>query len=256
MKKGSKAFVFAFFAFTLSLIFLSTLVSAAENPVTNAIEKLSEIFSNTLAGNSNYDYVTNILSPQILFGALIFLVVFAIVSRISLFSEPWIKISVSIVVGILSGFFINPAWIQPLLNQYEALGVTITFLLPFVLIFVFLREIAPYNRLIQKAVWSIYFIVLFITYIFNFPKMAGLGAWPHLIYIAMGIGSIIMLAKGKSIYNMLWENELETAMDTHKQIETLITAKNKTDAQDALDTIGATLPAATRAKLQAAINKM
>lgn len=256
MKKSSKVLGLIILGAILSLSLIG-IVSAADNPAATFINKLSEIITKIFGGETNYDYISNILSPQVLFGVLIFLVIFAVVSQISLFAgKTWLEVTVSIVVGLLAGGFINPAWIQPLLNQYEALGVAITFIVPFIGIFFFLKEVAPTNQLVQKFVWFVYLMALIFTYILNFGKMAGLGAWPHIIYLFMGIASIILLVKGKSIYKKIWENELENAFDQHAQIANLINAGKKADAQNALNTVGATLPPAARARMQAIINKM
>jgi len=232
MNKTGKFSVFLA-ALSIFTILLTTSVFAADGVYTTFVEKLSEILTNALGGSTGYDFVSNILSPQILFGLLVFLVVFAIVEQISLFNKNRvISVIISVVIGILAGGFINPAWIQPLLNQYEALGVAITFLIPFALIFYFLKEVAPTNQLVQKFVWVIYLIIVIITYFLNSTKIVGF--WPTTIYIAAGVGSIIMLFWGTIIYHMFWENELDTAFANQQKIRNLVLANDKQKAYDAL----------------------
>jgi hypothetical protein len=243
MKKG----VVLLFGVLFFAVFILGVVSAADSQI---IDKFKEI----LEFDKNYDYVSNILSPEILFGILIFLVIFAIVDQIGLFNQTWIKITLSIVVAILSAGFIDMAWVQPLLNQYSALGITITLLFPFVLVFYFLRKVAPYSGLVHKIVWGVFLIITIINAFLNWSKVDG--TFPQVIYAIIIIGCLVMLSYGKEIFKKMFKEEVQEAVDKYDEILQLIAANNKAEAKKALSGIGSQLSPAQKSRLQAEIAKL
>jgi peptidoglycan/LPS O-acetylase OafA/YrhL len=212
-----------------ALLLTPSIVSAAD---TNAfIDKLGEILKKIIDGvsGSNYDYVSNILSPQILFGLLIFFVIFAIVGEIKLFKQNWLKISISAIVGILAGGFISQSWIQPLLNQYESLGIAITFILPFVLMFYFLKTVAPDKILIQKAIWTVYLVVVIFNAILNFNETTTTGKWLYVIIIVL---TAMALLFGHKLMNLMFKEDLKEQLSSRsKEAEASIVAQIDLDTQ-------------------------
>ena len=237
----------------LLVTLLAGIVAAQEN--TLAIDKLKEILSSLFGGDETYDYIGNILSPQILFGVLIFLIIFAIIDHISVFSsKKWLSVTVSIVIGILAAGFIESDWIKPLLNQYTALGVAITFLIPFVLLFYFMKEIAPHNLFVQKFVWWVFFIAVVVNLIINWDKTDS--KITRGLYLVIGLFAIIMAIKGDAILKMLFREELHEAVDKYTELQEFIKAGETAKANAALYTLGPQLSASEKAKLQAQINSL
>jgi hypothetical protein len=242
MKKG----VIGLFLTTI----LAGIVSAQTATTSNFLDNLLKAFSGSTA-----DFLRNIISPEILFGVLIFLIVFAIVNHISVFKKPdWLPIPLSIVIALLSAAFIPADFIKPLLNQYTAIGVTITLLVPFVLIFYFLKEIAPHNLFVQKTVWGVFFVITAFNAWINWSVTDS--SITHFLYFIIIIGSILMFAFGRKILAMIWREELQGAVEKYDQIAALIAQNQIAEAEKALRTIGSQLPEGTRARLAQQIQAM
>lgn len=221
---------------------------------TTPIVKVQEIFIKIFRGDENYDYFNNVLSPQILFGILIFLIIFAIISQIGFFNKPWLRFGTSLVISILSAGFINPEWFGPLINQYTAIGVTISLVLPFALLFYFLKNIAPHNRLVQKLVWGIFFIIVFVNILMNWSELnSKITKW---IYGGIAAGSFIMIIAGHKIFNYLFKEELHSAIEQVEEINALIQANDKQKATAALYTFKSSLSAASYNRLKSKIDNM
>ena len=200
MKKAGKIVALVL----LSLFAISMLANfvAALN-ITDIPTSLKNLFTATDPG----DFLGKLISPSILFAVLIFLIIFTIVSVLPMIksASKGIRIAIAVVVALLSSAFISPDIIRPLINQYSALGITISFVLPFILIFYFIKETVPRNQLIQKVIWTIYFIALVISYLGNRDTLTGTG---NLIYWGMFIGAIVMFIFGRTVLDLLWREEL------------------------------------------------
>jgi hypothetical protein len=249
MKKGKVLSLFILSIFAISII--SNFVSA-ETAQENFMQKFQELITGNWSGWSGF--VTQVLSPQILFGILIFLIIFAVLDQISLFNRTGIKITVAIIVSFLAAGYISVDFIKPLLNQYTALGVTITLLFPLVLIFYFLKQVAPYNQLVQRVVWITFGVIVIFNIAINWDQADS--NFTKSLYWVIIIASVVMMFFSKQIYQLMFKEDIKEAFDQYEEIATLIEAKRKADAQEALDTIGTQLPADRRRILQAEINKL
>ena len=205
MKKEHKIFAL-FLLSALAILALAGVVAAAIS-----VQGFTDSLKNLGSSSGFLDFLSRLITPSILFAVLIFLIIFAVVSTLPFLktAAKWVKIGVSVVVALLSGAFISPDVILPLVNQYTALGITISFVLPFILIFYFIKETVPQNRLVQKGIWVIYFTALAISYISN---AEGLKGTAQFIYFAMGAGAAFMFIWGKKVYDMLWREELKEAV--------------------------------------------
>ncbi|NMB81700.1 MAG: hypothetical protein GYA14_07760, partial [Ignavibacteria bacterium] len=172
-----------------------------------------------------------ILSPEILFGILIFLVIFAIIDQIPVFSSTGIKVTLSIVIAILAGGFIPSEWFLPLLNQYTALGVLITLILPFVLIFYFLKSVSPFSSLLHKLVFGAYFIIAFINWLIYNPSLAD-QKLVRTMYILLLIIDAIMFFASVKIFKAIWEEELKEDVSGWKRMQDLIREGDKAKAEE------------------------
>jgi glucan phosphoethanolaminetransferase (alkaline phosphatase superfamily) len=218
MKKEGKFLALSFLGLFLIISGLY-FVTAADT----TISKITDLLSGTSFTDFK-GFIANLLTPHILLGILVFLVIFAIISKIKLFGSTGIKVAISVVIGILAGGFIDVNFVNAIINQYEALGILISFGVPFALIFYFLKEVAPQNKLIQKTVWIVYGIILLITYITNASAIQG--TTEKGIYALCGIGAIFMVIFGGRIYNRLFINELEEAVAKNQEVnEVIIAAK-------------------------------
>lgn len=248
MKKGAKIFAFVI----LGLVLTSFLISAvsAATVISGFGDKLSSLVDTIFSGSTNTkDYVQNILSPEILFGLLIFLVVFAIISTLPLFKDgaPWIKTTLSIVVGILAGGFIDPSWIKPLINQYSALGVTISFVLPFVLIFYFMKKTIPSNAFLQRFVWTVFGIAILFNAIINWNSTDT--KITKTLYIILIIAALVMILFAKKILGLMFKEGLkEQLSERTREAQASLTAQIAQD-QEKLSQLTGAARAALEAKI-------
>lgn len=255
MKKGVKLALFSILVvFLLSVSIHLTLAAEGSSTTTSLFaNKVSEIFQNAIGGETNYNYFSNILSPIILFGILIFLVIFAVISQISIFSNnKGIKLAVAVVVALLASLFIDQAWINPLLNGYEAIGILILFAIPFVLLFYFVKEVIPHQRLLQHLVWFIFFIIVGVNLIINVVNghvaKYSLEWW---IYMLVLLLSGLMFLVGQHVIDILFkENLISQVSNNRSQTEAELAAEITHDEE-----ILSGLTGAARSSLQAKINR-
>ncbi len=214
MKKGTKIFALVI----LSLFLTSMLIGvvSAVDLVSPFVDKVSSLFD---SNNTSSTFFKALLSPEILFGLLIFLVVFAIINQIPLFTEDWIKVTISIVIAFLAGGFIDASFLLPLLNQYTALGITITFLLPLILIFYFLKTVATTNPLLQRAIWIPYAIIVVVNAIANWKQLPAGWNLAKGLYILIILMAFIMIIWGGRIFNQLFIQNLKTDMEKWSKLE-------------------------------------
>lgn len=243
MKKGHVR-ILALSILALFLVsFLIGVVNAADDAQTissSLISKIQEILTNLFSTNSTgYDYFKNIFSPEVLFGVLIFLLIFAIFSSIDLFSNKWVSIPLSIVVAVLAAGFIPSQWFLPLLNQYTAIGILLSLAFPFVLIFLFLRKIAPYNGLVHKLVFSIFFIITLVNAVINWSSLTD--KFSQLIYVLLLILNAAMFGWSINIFRAIWKEEVKNASENYNSILSLINANRLAEAKDALSRLGPVL---------------
>ena len=223
MKKGVKVLGLVILGLVFTSMFVGV-VSAADL-VSPFIDKVSSLLD---SNNSFSTFFKTLFSPEILFGLLIFLIVFAVISQISLFKEPWMKIALSIVVSVLAAGFISTDWIKPLVNQYTAIGLTISFVLPFALLFYFIKEIIPNNGLFQKAIWIIYFVIVSINAIMNWNQADS--NLTKTLYLIIIILSLIMIFWSKTLMRMLFKEELKSRVTDYQMLQQLIREGDKAKA--------------------------
>lgn len=239
MKKEYK--FLAFFAIGLFAVSFFAGLVAAQNPVTNAISKISDLFGGNI--NSFQDFVKAILVPEVLFGILIFLVIFTIIDKISLFGvsgqSNWVKTTISIIIAILAGGFVDSSIYLGIINQYSALGILISFYLPFILLYYFLKEIAPQNSTVQGIVWWTYTVFVGISAWINWNAVQAsdiptLSKWLYWIMVLASIGMAIF---HKKIMHKMFINELKAGIDENeKKNLAILSTKEKQIAELILQT--------------------
>lgn len=247
MKKGYK--ILALFLLGLFAVSLISGIVAALN-----VSSFTDSLTNLTNASGIGDFLGKLISPSILFAVLIFLVIYTVASQVPFISgaSNGIKIAISVVIAILSAAFISPDVIRPLINQYSAIGIAVSFVLPFILMFYFIKSTFPQNSILQKAVWVIYFIALFISYISNANELTtSLAKW---IYWIMFILTGIMFFWGKSIYNMLWKEELKEAEAKGMQTQKTLTASKIISLEESLRNLN--VSPGNRTKIEAEIARL
>ena len=157
---------------------------------------------------------TNIDHNIIYFSKIfVFLVVFVIVSlfampKFTITDSSFIKTIISICVALLSALFIPDEFLKTALYPYSAIGFLFIGLLPFILIFFFLKNSIK-NLFFNRIFWiffSIYCFSLGLYYRFYINMLTPLFFW---FYLAEGIIALIIAYYAKHIYRFFWQSELE-----------------------------------------------
>jgi hypothetical protein len=201
MKKAGKVFALSILTIFFLAIISSVFVSAESNSTVG--KEIVNWLSNT--GVSISEPTQNFIAKALLM-TLVILMVYSISSFIPIFPEDneWIPWVISIIVGFLSFVFVSSENIKLILNNYEALGIVLTSILPLIIIIVFnvkLRESSVtaagfFNKLIIVG-FIIYLGVKWInTSISNIDPMPEL-VW---VYPLTVIVSVIWLLIEKKLW--------------------------------------------------------
>jgi hypothetical protein len=102
------------------------------------------------------------------------------------------------------------------------LGILISFYLPFVLIFYFLREIAPNNLLVARLVWWGYAFIMVINSFFNKSQLDNTTTWLYWIII---IAAVAMAIAWNWIMKRLIISDIESALAESSQMNKIMTAQ-------------------------------
>ena len=160
----------------LAIVMFSLLVSAVE-PAQSPVEALKGFISG--AGEVLKTLAENILGPgptgveggglfaRALFLLVVLVVVWAVISRVPLFSSnPWMVFIISAAVALLSTrFLLQKEWVEVILLPYSAFGIAITAFLP-LLIYAYFVESAINSKTLRKIAWilaAVVFIGLWYT---------------------------------------------------------------------------------------------
>jgi len=202
-------------------VFLAGIVSAADNPVSNAITSIANLFS------GNYttfgDFLKALFVPEILFGVLIFLIVYAIVEFLPFIKDRGngLKVAISIVIAILAGGFVDKNIYIGIINQYEIVGVIISFYIPFLLLFYFMKNFIPNSKLLQRIIWIGYAVLIIIADWSNADKIAASSSASAIkvLYWIIGIAAAAMAVAYSWITSKLWAEELKEATNIARNEE-------------------------------------
>jgi len=247
MKKGTKITALLILGLVLTSILIGVVSAALNFGEENPIEKIASLLSKS---GFSADFIKDVLSPQILFFILIFLILFAVLDQIPLFkNKPGILTAVSIIVAILSAGYIKTDWFLPILNQYTSIGITISFLLPFVLLFYFIKNMVPNNFLIQRIIWGTYTIIVAVNAFINWPEIATRNDnIAKGLYWGVIILSLIMLISGGRIMKYLFKEKLTETIYKREKFDRLLAAGDIARAKRLL--LEMDLPPAERIELE------
>jgi len=132
---------------------------------------------------------------------IIFIIVFAVLKKIKLFEENGAVPGIlSIVVSLLSVWYLSEKQILNIIYSYNVLGFFITFLLPYALIFLFLHK-SKTTSVLRKSVWVI-FGCIFIYIWYKNNNSIDIFFWGS---IALILGAIFL---DESLHRGLQQNQV------------------------------------------------
>ncbi|MBT3691388.1 hypothetical protein HOE04_04860 [archaeon] len=172
---------------------LSVGLVSAESNFEAATKKLASGTSNIFSGLQ--------LSPSnftlILFGILLWMVVYSVIRNIDLFKSNhgiW-SAAFALIVSILAFNGFPPGFIEGIVIQYQAMGATIVTVIPFI-IMVWFTTMSGINLMMSRLIWlvyTVYYFSLFVYKIGSADASIGIFAAENLPYIAAIIMGIIVL---------------------------------------------------------------
>lgn len=137
------------------------------------------------------------LFAQFLLFILVALIVYAVLVSIELFrGKEFIVGAVSVVVAILSTFFLKSTEVATILISYGALGITLTGLLPFILIMVIAKQLADAGyEFLNIVLWVVFFVITIIRWLT--ASSAEIGTFGGIVYpILLGlVGAMFFMDK-------------------------------------------------------------
>src|SRR3989344_9636575 len=184
MEKTVKLLSFAIisillFSFLSSIAIAAFDFSQATGQVENFVSAVRDSFSNLASDENKPIFI------KTLFFILVFLIIGAVISLIPLFGDkPGIGWLVSLIVSILSIFFIPEEFITPMLNPYSALGIALISIIPFAILFFFVQNLN--NQFLESLTWMFYAIMLLALSVYT--TLQNPESWAAWVY---GIASII-----------------------------------------------------------------
>jgi len=142
----------------------------------------------------------------ILFGILLYMVIFSIVDQI--FGRKWGTLGwvypavISLIVTILAFIAIPPNFVDAIVLQYGAMGATILTVIPFIIVFYFSVWVSN-NLVVARVTWIFYIVYYATIYIYKVWSLTGVSGWdawvngqvvPYLGAIVAGILIIWFIA--------------------------------------------------------------
>jgi len=204
----------------LVLIINLTLINAApKDDVTNFF---SSIFSDS--GMSWYQ-AWSLYSAQGLLWILVVLIIWAISDAIPFLenANPLVRLAISAVIGALSVLYLTPEEVFTALMGYEALGVSLTTILPFVILLVITIKWNvkyPQYSFFSSIAWIAYLVAYLIKYSLSLFAWWTGGVDPNgigtfgLFFIGItGIISLLMIFLGRVIAGWWFKQRIKGFID-------------------------------------------
>jgi hypothetical protein len=206
MKKEHKLltlFIFTIIATTFVINFVS-----ADPPAASSENVLSTITKNInfLNIDFNADYIPKPLTTKILLFLLVTIIVFGIAESIPfLENRGGVSFIFSVIIGILAVFYLNSQEIYTILNSYQAFGIAVTSIIPFIVIAVIAKRLSEKGykyTLLSKFLWIIFFVTLLLKFLFSdMEKLGQFGLWTYLLVL---LATIIMILWEKKIFHRIY----------------------------------------------------
>jgi len=137
--------------------------------------------------------VSGVISPgpgfaQFLLFILVALIIYAIAEELPFVgTKTWVAGAIAVVVGLLSTFFLKSEEVYTILLSYGALGITLTAIIPFVIISVIAKKAHDKdNVLLGKLLWITFFVVtLFKWGLSSSSEIGTFGKWVYPIVLSL-----------------------------------------------------------------------
>lgn len=233
--------IFAF-AGMLSLPFVSAygyfpdLRYLSQSMINSWTDFLQPFIQVLFGGYGGYDYM---LFEKLLIFLLLASVIYLVLGKMDLFSKQkavrWI---VTVIVPLLGVRFLDFAWVNTIITEYQVLAIALTAILPFIIYFFFLFNVAGDHAAIRKIGW-VFFLIVYIGLWATAQTDSNSG-----IYFWTAIVSFLFLLFDGTIYKYYYKQRIKDAKNLQRDE---FIARLKRELQDIMNTKG--LDDATRDRL-------
>lgn len=161
---------------------------------------------------------------------LVTLIVFAILELFPfLQGRRILTFWVSVIVGILSIFYLQSTEVYSILLSYGALGITLTVILPFALVFFMSLQLHQANlSFMSRVAWVVFGVVLFFRWIFaDLSQIGVFGKWAYPIGLLL---VLILFIEDRQLYRLFLSQETSDRIDRFGQQVRLQNARRNAEA--------------------------
>lgn len=236
MKRESKRFLGLFL---LSILFVSVIigcisfVSAAEGD--GALKGVWDaLFGGLFSGADGTLFGMPYVKLLLIF--LVVMLVYAVMEQLALSDNQLINWAISIAVGFLSFMFVKEETIDLILTNYTALGVTLTSVLPLIIIIFFamkLKEQHPtdiFGIIVPKAIYLLFSVYLLLTWV-NYP--AGEDDTLRMVYIFAFVGVLVWWVLEKKVWDWYMKTRSESVKKGASRVIDQSVARDMANAEGA-----------------------
>jgi hypothetical protein len=179
---------------------------------------------------------TNIGLSKFLFFLLIALMVFGVVDLLpimpdSTITKTWIALGISVVVALLAIMNFDVQVINSILVTYDALGITLSVILPFMIIaglsFKFYQQ---GYALFSKFIWLVFLVILSVR-LLSMDSSKFIQGW-GIAYLIILILSAILFIWDRRVYRLFSRKEFANKLDVFQNQLEKQAAKRKLEAKD------------------------
>ncbi len=213
-------FLFSNIAFGLEEVQFSNFLE--EETILGSISGLIGNVFSFLILEPSADHET-VFAKSLLF-ILLYAILFAISKKIPLTSTgpAWVRVVLSLAVAVLSTRAMTDEMIRGILLPYNALGISISVILPFIFMFYFLHDMVT-SRVVRKFGWIFYGIVMLGLWITR-ANEGQLSSGVNSVYLAFFLVALIMLWLDGTIhkYWMSLKHGKEKAVQASAEVEILL----------------------------------
>jgi hypothetical protein len=156
--------------------------------------------------------------PKTLMFLLVALIVYSVAQFLPFMGDnEYVKWGISVIVGIMSIFFLDSEQIATILLSYKAMGIVLTGIVPFVVVAVIAKKLNEgEHRWISKFMWIGLFVVI-ATLWATAKDIGDFGFWTYLVISIICLGMVFWEKKlWEYLFKKKMEGSVETEQDTQK----------------------------------------
>ena len=209
MKKGTKVLALTL----LGLVFISCLIS-----IVSAEAVLDTLLNKLGLSSGNLDYANSPGFAKFLVFILVALIVYGLGDFLPFIGKkPFVNGAIAIVIGLLSTMYLSTQEIYTAILSYNALGVTLTLIIPFFIIGVIsLKSFNSGHVFLSRFIWLAYLLVLIGRYLFGDTNQLGtFGLWTYLL---LGIAALLLFMFEYPLYRTISKQKLKSDVEKFSKL--------------------------------------